>query len=246
MVEVDSLHFGDCFDVLEMMQDKSVDMVLCDLPYGVTACDWDVELDLGRLWPEYKRLLKPGGVVVLTATQPFETKLINSNPKWFRYKWVWKKTRAVGFLNSRKMPLRIHEDVLVFSPGKSIYNPQLEPGKPYVSKRKSSGKGGVYREVKRSETVNTGFRFPKDLVEFSNTCEKVVHNTQKPVALFEYLIRTYTNEGALVLDNTAGSGTTAIAAINTGRRYVCIEKKMANYMVMVDRIKQHSIHADSI
>lgn len=237
--DCDSLHLGDCFDVMELMPDKSVDMVLCDLPYGVTACAWDVELDLDRLWREYKRLLKPGGAVVLTATQPFETKLINSNRKWFRYKWVWKKSRAVGFLNARKMPLRIHEDVLVFAPGRTIYHPQFEPGTPYVSRRKASGKGGVYREVKRSDTVNTGYRFPKDLLEFSNTCERVVHSTQKPVALFEYLIKTYTDEGDVVLDNTSGSGTTALAAMNTGRRYVCVEKDMANYLVMVNRVQQH-------
>ena len=236
MVELNSLHFGDCFDVFEFIDDHTIDMVLCDLPYGVTACRWDVELDLGRLWREYERMLKKGGVVVLTATQPFETKLINSNRKWFRYKWVWRKSRAVGFLNAKKMPMRIHEDVLIFAKGRTTYNPQFEEGRPYVSKRKSHGKSGVYREVKRSETVNTGFRYPKDVVEFSNTCERVIHNTQKPVALFEYLIKTYSNEGETVLDNTAGSGTTAIAAINCGRNYICVEKDAANYLAMVDRV----------
>lgn len=238
-MELDVVHFGDCFDVFEFVPDKSVDMVLCDLPYGVTACHWDVELDLRKLWPEYQRMLKPGGVVVLTATQPFETTLINSNRKWFRYKWVWKKSRAVGFLNANKMPLRIHEDILVFAKGRTKYNPQFELGAPYISKRKASGKAGIYREVKRSETVNPGVRYPKDLVEFSNTCEKVIHNTQKPVALFEYLIKTYTDVGDVVLDNTSGSGTTAIAAMNTGRRYICVEKDMANFLQSVDRVQQH-------
>ncbi len=238
-MELDSLHFGDCFDVFEFIPDHSIDMVLCDLPYGVTACSWDVELDLERLWKEYQRMLKTGGVVVLTATQPFETKLINSNRKWFRYKWVWKKSRAVGFLNANKMPLRIHEDILVFAKGRTKYNPQFEPGTPYITKRRGTGKAGIYREVKRSETVNTGRRFPKDLVEFSNTCEKVMHNTQKPVALFEYLIKTYTDVGDVVLDNTAGSGTSAIAAMNTDRRYICIEKDMKNYMTCVDRLAEY-------
>lgn len=233
------IHLGDCFDVFPFIDDKCVDLVLCDLPYGITACSWDIELDLDRLWIEYKRILAPGGAVVLTATQPFETKLINSNRKWFRYKWVWKKTRAVGFLNARKMPLRIHEDILVFSPGKNRYNPQFEPGAPYVSKRRSASKPGIYREVKRSDTVNTGFRFPKDLVEFSNTCEEVIHHTQKPVALFEYLIKTYTDEGGLVVDNTSGSGTTAIAAINTGRNFICIEKGMANWSASIKRLEEH-------
>lgn len=238
-MDLDVLHFGDCFDAFEFIPDKSIDMVLCDLPYGVTACHWDVELDLQRLWPEYQRMLKPGGVVVLTATQPFETTLINSNRKWFRYKWVWKKSRAVGFLNVNKMPLRIHEDVLVFAKGRTKYNPQFEPGAPYISKRRASGKSGIYRDVKSSETVNKGVRYPKDLVEFSNTCEKVIHSTQKPVALFEYLIKTYTDAGDVVLDNTSGSGTTAIASINTGRRYICVEKDMVNYLQSVDRVSEH-------
>jgi site-specific DNA-methyltransferase (adenine-specific) len=239
-MELDVVYLGDCFDVFEFIPDKSVDMVLCDLPYGVTACHWDVELDLQKLWQEYQRMLKPGGVVVLTATQPFETTLINSNRKWFRYKWVWKKSRAVGFLNANKMPMRILEDILVFAKGRTRYTPQFQPGAPYISKRKASGKSGSYREVKRCETVNPGVRYPKDLVEFSNTCEKVIHNTQKPVALFEYLIKTYTDKGDVVLDNTSGSGTTAIAAMNTGRRYICVEKDMANYLVMVDRVRQHN------
>lgn len=233
------IHLGDCFDVFPFIADKSINLVLCDLPYGVTACSWDVKLDLDRLWSEYKRMLAPGGAVVLTATQPFETELINSNPKWFRYKWVWKKSRAVGFLNAKKMPLRIHEDVLVFAPGRIRYNPQFTEGKPYVSKRSARTRAGVYREVVRTETVNTGVRYPKDVVEFSNTCEQVIHNTQKPVALFEYLIRTYTDEGGVVLDNTSGSGTTAIAALNTGRSWICIEKSMANWTASIRRVNDH-------
>lgn len=231
------IHLGDCFDVFPFINDRSVDLVLCDLPYGITACSWDVELDLDRLWVEYKRILAPRGAVVLTATQPFETKLINSNRDWFRYKWVWRKTRAVGFLNAKKMPLRIHEDILVFAPGLTRYNPQFTQGIPYVSKRSKAAKSGVYRDVMRSDTVNTGFRYPKDFVEFSNTNEKVIHSTQKPVALFEYLIRTYTDEGGLVVDNTSGSGTTAIASINTGRNYICVEKNLANWAASKERLK---------
>lgn len=226
---INRIHLGDCFDVFPFIEDKSVDLVLCDLPYGVTDCAWDIELDLDRLWSEYKRILAPQGAVVLTATQPFETKLINSNRKWFRYKWVWKKTWAVGFLNAKKMPMRIHEDVLVFAPGRTRYNPQMTSGKPYVSKRTGRRSAGVYRSSAGVDTVNTGVRYPKDVVEFSNLHEPVIHNTQKPVELFEYLIRTYTDEGGLVLDNTSGSGTTAIAAINAGRRFICIEKSMINW-----------------
>ncbi len=226
---VGDIHLGDCFDLFPLIDDRSVNLILCDLPYGVTACPWDVELDLDRLWTEYKRILAPGGVVVLTATQPFETKLINSNRKWFRYKLVWKKTRAVGFLNAKKMPLRIHEDILVFAPGRTKYNPQFTEGKPYISKRSTTSKSGVYREVGRVDTVNTGQRYPKDVVEFSNLHEQVIHNTQKPIELFEYLIRTYTDPGDLVLDNTSGSGTTAIAAFNSHRKFICIEKSMVNW-----------------
>lgn len=245
MVELNSLYCGDCFDVFEFIDGNSIDMVLCDLPYGITACDWDVELDLERLWQEYDRLLAPGGVVVLTATQPFETKLINSRKKWFRYKWVWKKSRAVGFLNAKKMPLRIHEDILVFAKRQPKYNPQFTQGKPYVSNRRAMSKPGVYRELKRSQTVNPGVRYPKDVIDFPNTKEKVCHSTQKPVALFEYLIKTYTNEGNVVLDNTSGSGTTAIAAMNTERKFICIEKNLKNYLVSVDRVNNHRAQCQS-
>lgn len=227
---------GDCFDILPYVPDKSVDLVLCDPPYGVTACNWDIELDLDKLWREYMRILKTSGAVVLTATQPFENKLINSNRKWFRYKWVWRKSRAVGFLNAKKMPLRIHEDVLVFARGRTKYNPQFSEGKPYVSKRSAKSKPGVYRELKRTKTVNPGIRYSKDVIDFANTTEKIYHSTQKPVALFEYLIKTYTDEGDVVLDNASGSGTTAIAASNTRRNYICIEKDLVNYRVSVERL----------
>lgn len=226
-----TIHLGDCFDFFGFIE--------------VTACAWDVELDLGLLWEAYKRILKPGGAVVLTATQPFETKLINSNRKWFRYKWVWKKSRAVGFLNAKKMPLRVHEDVLVFAPKSTKYNPQFTFGKPYVSKRSSKSKGGVYREMVRTETKNPGVRFPKDVVEFSNTCEKVIHSTQKPVELFKYLIRTYTDPGDLVLDNASGSGTTAIAAKETGRNFICIEKDLVNWQLSMARISGNEIYRES-
>lgn len=235
---LNEIHLGDCFDVFPRIGDGCVDLVLCDLPYGVTACAWDVELDPEKLWKEYRRVLKPGGAVVLTATQPFATKLINSNRKWFRYKWVWRKSRAVGFLNAKKMPLRVHEDVLVFAPRgiKTKYNPQFTPGKPYVSKRAQKSGTGVYREARRIDTVNPGIRYPKDVVEFSNTCEKVIHSTQKPVALFEYLIHTYTDPGGLVLDNASGSGTTAVAARSTGRDFICIEKNIVNWQLSVARL----------
>lgn len=233
---LNEIHLGDCFDVFPRIDDHCVDLVLCDLPYGITACKWDVELDLERLWREYKRILKPGGAVVLTATQPFATKLINSNRKWFRYKWVWRKSRAVGFLNAKKMPLRVHEDVLVFARGRTVYNPQFSEGKPYVSRRSQKSKPGVYREVKRTDTVNPGIRYPKDVVEFPNNVEKVIHSTQKPAALFEYLIRTYTDPGDLVLDNASGSGTTAIAARNSGRNFICIEKDIVNWQLSITRL----------
>lgn len=245
---LNEIHLGDCFDVFPRIEDGCVDLVLCDLPYGVTACAWDVELDLEKLWKEYKRVLKPGGSVVLTATQPFETKLINSNRKWYRYKWVWRKTRAVGFLNAKKMPLRVHEDVLVFAPRgiKTKYNPQFTPGKPYVSKRPSTSRSGVYRETtRRTETRNPGVRYPKDVVEFSNTCEKVIHSTQKPVGLFGYMIRTYTDPGDLVLDNASGSGTTAIAARETGRNFICIEKNIVNWQLSVARLNGNEVCRES-
>lgn len=212
---------GDCLERMREIESGSVDMILCDLPYGTTACVWDSIIPFDQLWAEYRRVSKPGAAIVLTAAQPFTTALIASNYAWFRYCWVWEKTRPVGFLQANKQPMRKHEDVAVFSLGKAPYNPQ---GLVSCEKKvKRTTVGANYRPAKSNEYTQTHTNYPSTVIKFASE-GSTVHPTQKPVALFDYLIRTYTDEGMVVLDNCAGSGTTAIAAERTGRKWVCIER----------------------
>jgi site-specific DNA-methyltransferase (adenine-specific) len=209
--------------------------VLADLPYGTTACKWDSVLPLDTLWKEYKRVLRPRGAVVLTGSQPFTTALISSNLKWFRYEWIWEKAQGTGYLNANRNPMKSHENILVFYSRLGTYNPQRAPGKPY---RATSGAvGGFVRDktVGGYLTVSDGGRYPTTVLRFDPDAPKQ-HPTQKPVALMAYLIRTYSNPGDLVLDNTAGSGTTGVAAIETGRRAILIEQDADYYRIMCERI----------
>ena len=237
---------------MELMQhipDKSVDMILCDLPYGTTACEWDKVLPLDELWKQYKRILKEEGVVVLTASQPFTTDLINSNREWFKYCWIWKKTKPTGFSHSKNMPLKDYEDIVVFSPAsighinliknRMKYNPQgVYNLKRNIKRNKKGFEGTMERESQVNEYVGELSGFPKMIIEFNNVLNGTVHPTQKPLDLFEYLIKTYTNEGELVLDNCIGSGTTAIACINTNRNFIGIEKEEEYVKIANDRITE--------
>lgn len=207
---------------MQSIKDKTVDLILCDLPYGTTACKWDQIIPLEPLWDEYKRIIKDHGAIVLSSLPPFTADLIQSNREMFRYEWIWHKTCPVGFLNSHKMPLRAHEVLLVFYKHLPTYNPQMLKGKPYTKHHKNRDKS-VYGKYKECETVNKGERYPQDVITFGRDKEKF-HPTQKPVKLFEYIIKTYTNTGDLVLDNCAGSGTTGIASSNLGRDCIMIEK----------------------
>lgn len=228
------LHLGDCLELLPAVPAQSVDLILCDLPYGTTQNKWDSVIPLDPLWAEYWRALKPAGAVVLTAAQPFTSALVISNLNTFKYQWVWRKPNGTGFLNAKKQPLRNHEDVLVFYRQQPIYNPQFTEGKPYRQKQGSgSDNYGAVREG--YETVNEGKRYPLTVMDFHQGGQKV-HPTQKPVALMEYLIRTYTNEGGLVLDNTMGSGTTGVAARKTGRRFIGMERDPKYFAIAWDRI----------
>jgi len=211
------IYCGDCLEIMPNL--PKVDMILCDLPYGVTARNtWDSIIPTDKLWQQYERLTD--GAIVLTAIQPFTSLLVISNLKQFKYEWIWEKQQGTGFLNAKKQPLRNHESVLVFYRQQPIYNPQFTEGKPYVCK---SGKGSNnYGEQVSVVTENDGKRYPLTVQKFAYDGKKE-HPTQKPVALFEYLIRTYTNEGATVLDNCLGSGTTAVACKNTNRKCVGIE-----------------------
>lgn len=225
---------GDCFEHMRNIPDASVDMVLCDLPYGTTQNKWDSIIPLDALWREYWRVVKPNAAIVLTAQPPFDKILGASQIQFMKYEWVWIKPNGTGFLNAKKMPLKNTENVLVFYKTPPIYNPQMRTGfKPYkvTQGRKSSNYGAM---APNHETVSEGERFPVSTLEF--TAEKGLHPTQKPVALFEYLIRTYTDEGMTVLDNTAGSGTTAIAAERANRRWICIERDETYYWQAVARV----------
>ena len=219
-----NLYEGDCLEVMQSIKDKSVDLILCDLPYGTTNCKWDHIIPLEPLWKEYNRIIKDHGAIVLSSLPPFTADLIQSNREMFRYEWIWQKTCPVGFLNSHKMPLRAHEVLLVFYKKLPTYNPQMWMSKPYHRKRSGNQrKHTVYSPYKSSETKSNGERFPLDVITFSRD-RKTYHPTQKPVKLFEYIIKTYTNPGDLVLDNCAGSGTTGVACSNLSRDCIMIEQ----------------------
>ena len=242
-MERDMLHLGDCMEGLRSLPDGSVDAVITDPPYGITCCKWDVRPDLPALFSELWRVLKPNGAIAMFAQQPFATDCINASRREFRYDWVWEKTAARGFLNANRMPLRCHEDVLMFYRHIPTYNPQMAKGKPYEMDQGYCGT--IYRKrEKRVHTINDGTRYPRDVIRFKDATPSVahgsvgrgnattngtavpnIHPTQKPLPLLEYLIKTYTNEGDLVVDPYMGSGTTAVAALRTGRHFIGWEKE---------------------
>lgn len=231
-MEYDYIKLGDCLELMKEIPDGSIDLILCDLPYGTTTCKWDAIIPFEPLWEQYNRIIKDNGAIVLFSAQPFTSKLVSSNYEMFRYEWIWKKAQGVGFLNANKMPLRIHENICVFYKKLPTYNPQFWYSTPYKLNSKTSG-GRVYREItsKISESED-GRRYPIDVLEFNHDKERYnskkqkcgkMRPTQKPVALLEYLIKTYTNEGDVVLDNCMGSGSTCVAAVNTNRHYIGFE-----------------------
>jgi len=221
-IETNTLYLGDCLSIMTQIPDESIDMILCDLPYGTTNNKWDIIIPFEPLWQQYERIIKPNGAMVFTASQPFTSLLVMSNPKLFKYEWIWEKTIGSGQLNINIMPLKVHESILVFYKNKPIYNQQFSEGTPYTITRKIK-QIATYNKQKNHTRVNEGLRYPKSIIKVSNPRIKGGHPTQKPVALFEYLIRIYTNEKNIVLDNCIGAGTTAIACINTNRQYIGIE-----------------------
>jgi site-specific DNA-methyltransferase (adenine-specific) len=233
-----TIYNGDCLEVMPELPDGIADCILCDLPYGVTACKWDAVIPFEPLWEQYKRLIKKNAAIVLTASQPFTSALVMSNPEWFRHEWIWRKTRPSGSLNCARAPLREHENILMFSAGNTIYNPQMVPTKRVVEKPRSVNKGAVVAGIRLTRQFdNKGQAYPRTVLEFGNSNYRSLHPTQKPVALMEYLIRTYTNEGDLILDNTMGSGTTLLAAMNTGRKAIGIELSKEYCEVAVRRLE---------
>ena len=236
---VNSIINGDCLEVMQSIPDKSIDMILCDLPYGTTACKWDTVIPFEPLWKQYKRVIKNNGAIVLTASQPFTSALVMSNVKMFRYSWVWNKNNAGNFQLVKHQPLKVHEDVNVFSVGTCKYYPLglLDCELTLSNKNKAGRLGHLGSEVKRDSYRQTKTNYPKSILDFKR--ETGLHPTQKPVALFEYLIKTYTNENETVLDNCSGSGTTAIACINTNRNYICIEKDKKYFDLSIERVNNH-------
>ena len=241
---VDQILHGDCLEIMPTIPDASVDMVLADLPYGVTQNEWDKVIPLDRLWHEYRRVTKPNAAIVLTATQPFAAQLIASNRNMFRYDLIWRKNKSTGFLNANRMPLRQHESILVFYRRLPVYHPQKSHGHaPAHSFTKHTGDGSNYGKTKRG--VRGGGqtdRHPTSVIDIpvvNNDSDGKIHPNQKPVELFEYLVRTFSDEGAVVLDNCIGSGTTAIACLNTGRHFIGIEQDAAFCRLANERVAQH-------
>ena len=233
------LHTGDCLDIMLGLPAGSVDAIITDLPYGTTACAWDTVIPFEPLWAEVRRLLKPQGIFVTTAAQPFTSYLVTSNPKWFRYAMVWIKNRATGFLDANRRPLNNIEDILVFAPGRHTYNPQMTTGARHKRGGKRRSKPNThYRDFYEPGPTWSDQHYPTRTLEFPVVRPHTAHPTQKPQALAEYLIRTYTNRGDLVLDPCMGSGTTGLAALATGRRFIGIEKDPAYAALAAARVAQ--------
>ena len=243
---VNQIICGDCLEVMPLLPDKSIDMILCDLPYGTTACKWDTVIPFEPLWKQYERIIKDNGVIVLTASQPFTSMLVMSKLNLFRYEIIWKKERPTNFMMAKKQIMKYHENILVFYKKQGTFNPQMEKRKK-ENKRNNKPRGlenqvwGIQNNGKYSERVLSGMSdliYPNSILEFS--MDRGLHPTQKPVALFEYLIKTYTNEGEIVLDNCIGSGTTAIAALYTGRFFIGIEKEEKYVEIARKRIAKYT------
>jgi len=249
-IKPNGIFCADCLELMPYIADKSVDCILCDLPYGTTKNHWDSIIPLDKLWEQYNRIIKDNGGIVLFSQQPFTSMLVMSNPKMFKYEWIWEKDNGTGFLNANYAPLKIHENILVFSPSAACfvkdaadamqYNPQMRQGfEPYKCKQGGIGNNYDFKHSKETVTENNGERYPVDIIKFNRDKEKL-HPTAKPVALCQYLIRTYTNENGVVLDNCMGSGSTIVAAIREKRRFLGIEKDEKYFEIAKERIKNET------
>ncbi len=235
MISANCIRQGDCLALLPHIEERSIDLVLCDPPYGTTANRWDVRLPFERMWPEFWRVLKPSGAVLIFCQQPFTSVLGAGQIQHLKYEWIWEKGNATGFLNAKRFPLKAHENILVFARGLHHYEPQMTAGMPY--KRAIAPKfSSNYRRHTGAAVDNKGTRYPRSVVRFSH--ERGHHPTQKPSGLVEYLLRTYTRPGAVVLDPCAGSGTTAVAAVRSGRGYIVFEQDMTYCQTARQRVKE--------
>lgn len=238
-MSVVSLHCGDCIEEMTWLPSASVDLILCDPPYGTTANKWDAVVPFEKMWPEYWRVAKPNAAIVLMSQCPFDKLLGASCPEWLRYEWIWQKEAGTGFLNAKRQPLKNHENALVFYRSPPTYNPQMRTGfAPYKQRqgRKSTNYGLVQPE---QFTESTGERYPQSIIEFKR--DRGLHPTQKPVALMRYFIETYSNPGDTVMDNCMGSGTTGVAAVQTGRNFIGIELDAAIYGAASRRIETEEL-----
>lgn len=253
-LEKNKIYQGDCLEIMKKIDDKSIDMILCDLPYGMTACKWDTEIPLDLLWEQYKRIIKNNSAIVLTASQPFTSKLVMSNLEWFKCEWIYKKLIGTNFAQAKYMPFKEHENILVFSNGKTKYYPIME-------ERKGSGQerikykytlascdktGEVYNFPSHNTQKTDNYfvkekRYPSSVQEFNNRkkCDVGLHPTQKPIELFKYLIKTYSQENDIILDSCIGSGTTAIACLELNRNFIGIEYEKKYFEIANERIKSY-------
>jgi len=237
---------GDCLKKMKGIPDRSIDMILCDLPYGTTSCKWDTVVPFEPLWEQYKRVIKSDSAILLFGTEPFSSSLRLSNLAWFKYDWIWHKSKCGSAFTSKYRPQQKHETISVFGKGRTKYFPILRDGKPYYRLRKPNKEGlkpnnhklGV---VSKSETYNSGFRYPQTVIEFQQKWRRQdqLHPTQKPVELCEYLVKTYTNEDDLVLDNCMGSGTTGVACKNINRNFIGIELDLEYFKIAEKRINEN-------
>jgi site-specific DNA-methyltransferase (adenine-specific) len=237
---------GDCLEIMETIPDCSINMILADLPYGTTQCKWDSVIDLQKMWLQYERIITPNGAIVLTAQTPFDKVLGSSNLKLLKYEWIWEKSSATGHLNAKKMPMKAHENVLVFYKKPPVYNYQKTEGhERKVSKAEhkiNCKESDIYNKGQKLTNYDSTERYPRSVLKFSSDKQKSkLHPTQKPILLMEYFIKTYSNEGDIILDNTAGSGTTGIACINTNRKYILIEKEQKYIDIINERIKTYNM-----
>jgi site-specific DNA-methyltransferase (adenine-specific) len=242
IMDINKTYLGDCLELMpKHIEDKSIDMIFCDLPYGTTKCKWDSVIDLHKLWSEYERVIKDNGAIVLFAQQPFTTTLIGSNIKLFKYNWVWEKERLTNIAQVKKRAGKTVEDICVFYKKQCTYNPQMvkHTGKKRANKVKNGKMGFLTdsREKKVKEYIDTGYRYPTQVLSFKrDILTSNLHPTQKPLALIEYMIKTYTNEGDLILDNTCGSGTTGLGAKNLKRNYIMMEQDPKYYEIACKRV----------
>jgi site-specific DNA-methyltransferase (adenine-specific) len=235
---MDLIFNEDCLEGMNRIESKSIDMILCDLPYGVTKNSWDVPLNLDILWSHYSRVIKDNGAIVLFSQQPFTSTLVLSNPELFRYELIWKKSKSTGFLNAKKCPLREHENILIFYKKLPTYNPQLYNKDPKnIMAKKISAQSPCYGKFNnislRGIPIELGY--PRSIIEISST--QGSHPTEKPISLCEYLINTYSNKDELILDNCMGSGSTALACLKTGRKFIGFELNKKYYDISLERIK---------